>query len=187
VIDWSFAPTGLDTAWQNSGEFLRQTGMAVARHPLAVLAFGVVPAAERAYLLLHRKPIPQWRLTMLEALLTVWRILLFVGAVWVAITPERWRVVRLHFSGNAAAQRALEQMGGYLGQHLHAVLWELALFAAGFLLLNYLLVLMARGLARLGALREANQKKAFVSVLRNLVLVPLALIYLVELLQLKIY
>jgi hypothetical protein len=65
--------------------------------------------------------------------------------------------------------------------------WELVLFTAAFLLLNYALVWIARGLARLGALAEAHKQKAFVSVVRNLVLVPLGLVYLVELLLQKIY
>lgn len=183
----SFAPTGFTTAWHNSGAFWVATLSAVARHPLLILICAAVPAAERAYMLLETRPIPRWRLTLLEAVLTVWRILLCVGAVWVAVTPERWRALQLHFSGNAAAQRAMQQLGAYLGQHLHAVLWELVLFAAAFLLLNYLLVLMSRALLRPDVLRAKSRRKAFVSVLRNLVLVPLALIYLVELLQSKVY
>ena len=57
----SFPPTGFTTAWHNSGEFWVQTGMAVARHPLVVLVCAVVPAAERAYLLLEPRPIPAWK------------------------------------------------------------------------------------------------------------------------------
>jgi hypothetical protein len=187
VILWSFAPTGFATAWRNSGGFWAHTWLAVARHPWLLLACSAVLAAERAYLLLHTKPIPRWRLTLLEAVRTLGWILLCVVGVWVTLTPERRNAFRLHFSGNDVLQRSLQNLGAYLGQHLHVVLWELVMFAAAFLLLNYTLVLLARGLARLGALREANQKKAFVAVLRNLVLVPLGLIYLVELLQQKIY
>jgi hypothetical protein len=187
VILWDVTPTGFPTAWQNSGEFWAQTGMAVARHPLLVLACSAVPSAERAYLLLHADPIPRWRLTLHEAVLTVWRVLLCIGAVWVVLTPERWRAFWSRFSDNDAMQKSLQHLGAYLGQHLHVVLWELVLFAAAFLLLNYALVWTARGLARLGALREVDRQRAFVSVLRNLVLVPLALIYLVELLQQKFY
>ena len=183
----SFAPTGFTTAWQNSGEFWTETLSAVARHPLLILVCAAVPAAERAYVLLETRPIPGWRLTFLEVVLTLWRILLCVGAVWVAVTPERWEVIRLHFSGNAAGQRAMQRWGAYMGNHLHVVLWELAFLAAAFLLLNYLLVLASRGLNRRGTLRTENARKAFVSVLRNLVLIPVALIYLVELLQSKIY
>jgi hypothetical protein len=187
VILWDIAPTGFPRAWQNSGEFWAQTGMVVARHPLAVLVCSAVPAAERAYLLLHAEPIPRWRLTLLEAVLTVWRVLLCIGALWVVLTPERWRTFWFRFSDNYAMQNSLQHLGAYLGQHLHIVLWELTLFAAAFLLLNYALVWMARGLARLDTLREADRQRAFVSVVRNLVLVPLALIYLVELLQQKFY
>ena len=187
VALWSIEPTGFTTAWQNSLEFCAQTGMAVARHPLTVLACSAVPAAERAYLLLHTEPIPRWKLTLLEAVLTVWRVLLCVGALWVVLTPERWRTFWSRFADNDAMQKSLQHLGAYLGQHLRVVLWELVLFAAAFLLLNYALVLMARGLARLNALRDAERQRAFVSVLRNLVLVPLALIYLVELLQQKFY
>jgi len=131
---------------------------------------------------LETRPIPGWRLTLLEAILTLWRILICVAMVWVAVSPERWALLRAQFSGNTAAQMALQRMGTYLGDHLHAVLWELFFFAAAFLLLNYLLVLASRAL-----LPPGNKRKAFVSVLRNLVLVPLALIYLVQILQLKVY
>ena len=181
------SPNGFATAWHNTGLFWVETLRAVGRHPLVVLGCAVVPAAERAYLLLETKPIPRWRLTLLEAILTLWRILLCVGLVWVAVAPDRWRLLQLSFSGNAEAQLALQRIGANLGNHLHAVLWELAIFAVTFLLLNYLLVVASRGLARRGALREARHRKAFVSVLRNLVLAPLALIYLVELLQLRVY
>jgi hypothetical protein len=183
----SFVPTGLSSAWHNSGEFWVQTGMAVARHPLVVLVCAVVPAAERAYLLLESRPIPAWKQSLLEGLVTLWRVLLCVGMVWVAVSGERWRLLRAHFSGNASAQMALQRMGAYLGDHLHIVLWELFFFAAAFLLLNYLLVLMSRALIPADVLRTRDRRKAFVSVLRNLVLAPLALIYLVELLQLKVY
>ena len=180
-------PTGLATAWHNSGQFWVQTGMAVARHPLVVLVCAAVPAAERAYLLLETRPIPAWKQSLLEGLVTLWRILLCVGMVWVAVSPERWQLVRLHFTGNQSAQVALQRMGTYLGDHLHVVLWELFFFAAAFLLLNYLLVLMSRALLSPDVPPTRNRRKAFVSVLRNLVLVPLSLIYLVELLQLKVY
>ncbi len=159
----------------------------MARHPLVVLACSAVPAAERGYLLLHADPIPRWRLTLHEGVLTVWRVLLCIGALWVVLTPERWRAFWARFSDNEAMQKSLQHLGAYLGQHLHVVLWELALFAAAFLLLNYALVWAGRVLARLGTLREPDRQKAFVSVLRNLVLVPLALIYLVELAQQKFY
>ena len=111
-------PTGLATAWHNSGQFWVQTGMAVARHPLVVLVCAAVPAAERAYLLLETRPIPAWKQSLLEGLVTLWRILLCVGMVWVAVSGERWQLLRAHFSENAAAQTALQRMGTYLGDHL---------------------------------------------------------------------
>jgi hypothetical protein len=188
VILWSFAPTGFETAWRNSGEFWAQTGMAVARHPLLLLVCSAVPAAERAYTLLQTNPIPGWKLTLFEALVTLWRILLCAVAVWVTLSPERWAAFRLHFFDNVVLQRSLQRLGAYLGNHLHVVLWELVFFAASFLLLNFALVRTAKGLARQGgALHKAVRQKAFASALRNLVLAPLALIYLVELLQQKFY
>jgi hypothetical protein len=180
-------PAGIATAWHNSGGFWAETWMAVTRHPLVVLACGAVPAAERAYLLLETRPIPRWRLTLLEAILTLWRILICVAMVWVAVTPERWELTRAQLSGNVSAQVALQKLGAYLGNHLHVVLWELFFFAAAFLLLNYLLVLASRATVPPDPPAQRNRRKAFVSVLRNLVLVPLALIYLVELLALKVY
>ena len=183
----SFAPTGFAMAWHNSGEFWVQTGLAVARHPVVVLVCAAVPAAERAYLLLETRRIPAWKQSLLEGLVTLWRVLLCVGMVWVAVSGERWQLLRAHFSRNTAAQVALQRMGKYLGDHLHVVLWELFFFVTAFLLLNYLLVLMSRALIHPDILRPRDRRKAFVSVLRNLVLVPLALIYLVELLQFKAY
>ena len=183
----SFPPTGFATAWHNSGGFWAQTGMAVARHPLVVLVCAAVPAAERAYLLLETKPIPAWKQSLLEGLVTLWRILLCVGMVWVAVSAEKWQSLRSFFSQSDSAQLALQRMGTYLGDHLHVVLWELFFFAAAFLLLNYALVLISRALLPPDVSGTRNRRKAFVSVLRNLVLVPLALIYLVVLLQLKVY
>jgi hypothetical protein len=183
----SLPPAGFTTAWHNSGDFWAETWVAVMRHPLVVLACGAVPAAERAYLLLETRPIPRWRLTLLEAILTLWRVLICVAMVWVAVSPERWALLRSNFSGSTSAQMALQRMGTYLGDHLHVVLWELFLFAAAFLLLNYLLVLASRAMVPADLPGQRNRRRAFVSVLRNLVLVPLALIYLVELLGLKVY
>ena len=180
-------PAGMATAWHNSGDFWTETWMAVTRHPLIVLACGVVPAAERAYILLETRPIPRWRLTLLEGILTVWRIVICVAMVWVAVSSKRWALLRSHFSANETAQVALQRLGTYLGDHLHVVLWELFFFAAAFLLLNYLLVLASRALLRPDVQTPRNRRKAFVSVLRNLILVPLGLIYLVELLAMKVY
>jgi len=179
-----FVPPGITTAWHHSGDFWVETLQAAARHPLVMLVCAAVPAAVRAYLLLEAKPIPVWRVVLLEALLTVWRILLCVAMVWVALSPEKWESMRTLFSGNEIAQAALGRMGTHLGNHLHVVLWELFFFAAAFLLLNDLLVRASRTLFQP---EPPNRRKAFVSALRNLVLVPLALIYLVELLQLKVY
>jgi len=180
-------PTGMATAWHNSGYFWTETWTAVARHPLVVLACGALPAAERAYMLLETRPFPRWRLTLLEGILTLWRILLCVGLVWVAVNSERWALLRSHFSANETAQIAMQRLGRYLGDHLHAVLWELFFFAAAFLLLNYLIVLASRAIIPADPPGQRNRRRAFLSVLRNLVLVPLALIYLVELLQFKLY
>jgi len=157
------------------------------RHPLIVLACGAVPAAERAYILLETRPIPRWRLTLLEGILAVWRILLCIGVVWVAANSRQWALLRSHFSANETAQIAMQRLGRYLGDHLHVVLWELFFFVAAFLLLNYWLLLASRALIPADPRGQRNRRRAFVSVLQNLILVPLALIYLVELLQLKVY
>jgi hypothetical protein len=183
---WASEPIRFATAWQNTGAFWAQTLLAVARHPLAVLGCSVVPAAERAYFLLESKPIERWRLTALEAVLTVWRVLLFVVAVWVALSPEEWQALKQHFTNPDELQLSLQHTGAYLGRDLHVLLLELLFFAAAFLLLNFILVLIVRGLAKISAaLQSPIRQKALVSVLRNLLLVPLGLIYLVEIFRLR--
>ncbi len=183
---WSSGPIRFATAWQNTGEFWEQTLLAVARHPLAVLGCSVVPAAERAYFLLESKPIKRWRLAALEAVLTVWRVLLLVVAVWVALSPAEWLALKQRVTNPDELQLSLQRTGAYLGKDLHVLLLELLFFVAAFLLLNFILVLVVRGLAKvIAALRSPIRQKALVSVLRNLLLVPLSLIYLVEIFRIR--
>lgn len=185
---WASEPIRFATAWQNTGEFWAQTLQAVARHPLALLGCSIVPAAERAYFLLESKPIERWRLTALEAVLTVWRVLLLVVAVWAALSPGEWQVLKHRFTNSDEMQLSLQRTGAYLGKDLHVLLLELFFFVAAFLLLNFLLVLVVRVLAKIvAALRSPLRQKALVSVLRNLLLMPLALIYLVEIFRLRFF
>jgi hypothetical protein len=179
VILWNLAPTGFTEAWHNSVQFWVRTGLAIAHHPLAVLACAVVPAAERAYLMLETRPIPRWKLTLLEAVLTVWRVLICVVAVWVTVTPEEWRSLVRDFSSSVRMQQSLQRLGAYLGRNLHVLVWELVFFFAAFLLLQ----LAIRGVVNSGGRLDGLRRKALVSVLRNLLLVPVALIYLVELMR----
>ena len=180
-------PTGLATAWHNSGEFWVQTGMAVARHPLVVLVYAAVPAAERAYLLLETRPIPAWKQSLLEGLVTLWRVLLCVGTVWVAVSAEKWqslcsfafpRAVRcsLPCSGWATVPGASFPRGA-VGTGVVCSCVSFTELCAGAELRDCCRRLF----------RRRDRRKALVSVLRNLVLVPLALIYLVVLLQQKFY
>jgi hypothetical protein len=177
------APSGFAAAWRLSEEFWAQTAAAVARHPFAILFCSAGLAAERAYLLLRTRPIRPWQFVLWEAVLTVWRLLLCFVAVWVALTP-RERQGLLRMSDYVHLQYTLQRLGAFLGRQLHVLGWELFLFVAAFFALNLLLRLVIRGLAHFFAeLGERDKRKAYVAILRNLLLLPLALIYLVEMMR----
>ena len=178
------APSGFAAAWRLSAEFWVQTAAAVARHPFAILFCSAGLAAERAYLLLRSRPIRPWQFVLWETLLTIWRLLLCFVAVWVALTPyERQGLVRIT-TNYAQLQFTLQRLGAFLGRQLHVLGWEIFLFVAAFFVLNLLLRLVIRGLAHFVAeLGERDKRKAYVAILRNLLLLPLALIYLVEMMR----
>lgn len=178
------APSGFAVAWEQSRFFWAQTAAAVARHPLALLAFSAVLAAERAYLLLHTKPLERWQLALWETLLTVCRVLLCLVAIWVALTPHERQGLLTRLTTDGEVQYGLQRLGAFLGRQLHVLVWELILLAAAFVVLNLLLRLAVKGLARFVVwLREPDRRKASVAIVRNLILLPLALVYLVEIIR----
>ncbi len=184
MIFFDSAPSGFGVAWQQSAQFWTQTLATVVRHPLAILFCSAGLAAERAYLLLRSKPIRPWQFVLWEALLTVWRLLLCLVAVWAALTPHERLGLMRNLNNEAQLQYTLQRLGGFLGRELRVLVWELVLYLAAFFLLNMLLRLVMRLLAQMIALLgDVETRKAYVAIVRNLVLVPLALIYLVEMLR----
>jgi hypothetical protein len=176
---------GFAMAWEHTRLFWWQTGVAVAAHPLAVLFCAAVPAAERGYTLSQKEPIPRARLVLLEATVTLWRLFLCWVAVRVALSRPEWLHLREQAMSLAGWQLAMQRIGIHLSSHLRVVFWEIVLFFAAFLLLNALLGWLLQLLASVSRnwLRVTQHRKAAASVLRNLILAPLAVVYLVELLR----
>ena len=171
----------LTQAWAHTEAFAVQTWSVLRHHPLAVLVCAVVPAAERGYVLLRGRQLKPGQLGLLEGVVTLWRLLLCGVAIWAACSGYELRELRARVGAVGAWQLALDQLGDHIAHHLRAELWELLFFAAG-LLLGILLIRWAvRGVARASRwMRETPHQRATVSVLWNLVLVPMAVIYLVE-------
>jgi hypothetical protein len=184
VTFWVSNSSGFAVAWQHSKDFGQQTLFAVAHHFPLLLAVAVIPAALRAYFTLKAQPIPHWEFNLAEALLTVWRVLICAVALWVTLTPREWQAFKHYLHNGDQLQLAMQRLGAYLGRALHTLLWELLIFALAFWLLHALLSFIGGQLARSGDLeRYAVRRKAFGSVLRNLILAPLALIYLITILR----
>lgn len=179
TIPGSRPASPLALACSHTQVFWAQTGFAIAHHPLAVLVCAAVPAAERGYVLLRGGALDRSRLVLLEALATVGRILLCFVAIWAACSGKEWRALQSKVGTTAAWQIAADQVGWHLAHHLRMLVWELLFFAlalwAGFLVIRG----VVRGLAR-GWLRESRPQRAAIGVLLNLILVPVAVIYLVE-------
>jgi hypothetical protein len=185
LLGFPETPSSLAVAWRQSGIFCEQTGFAVAHHPLAILLCAAVPAIERGYVLAQTRTLPRLRLALLEAMVTLWRLLLCVVAIWMALSTEEWQRFSRHLGVMQSWELALQHLGAHLGNHLRVVLWEYAIFLAAFLLVNAAVSALVRALARGGNrwLQPAEHRRAMASVLRNLIVVPLAVIYLVETLR----
>ena len=184
MISWLSSPYGLAAAWQHSKLFWHQTLAAAGHHLQLLLAVAIIPAALRTYLILKNRLIWRWELNLVEALLTIWRILICAVAIWVMLTPREWQTFTHQLQHIDQLQIAMQRLGAYLGNALHILLWELLLFALAFWLLHWVLWLIAGQLARPGASeRRALRHKAISSFLRNLILGPLALIYMVAIMR----
>lgn len=175
-----YAGSALTEAWRLSEAFWTQTLRAFAHHPAIILLYAAPVAIERAWAALRSRPIPAAWLPAVEALVFLWRLLMCAVAAWVVLTPAQRASMRTILRSNASIQRTLQLLGAKLGQQLWLLLWETVLCLAAFFLLNWLVTAIARLLLR-GLNVEREQKKhrrvAFSAVARNLVLVPLALIY----------
>lgn len=172
--------SALAVAWQMSGVFLTQTLIAFAQHPGIVLLYAAPPATERAWVLLRSKPIPAWWLPSMEGLVAIWRLLLCAVALWVVLTPVQIAFLRGALTSSATFQAALDTFSENVNKGPDPLLWELAFFLAVFFLLNWLLSLIAHFWIEAPDLeqeRRENQRLALAAVARNLLLIPLALIY----------
>lgn len=184
MISWVSSPYGLAAAWQHSMVFWQQTLAAVSHHWPALLAVVIIPAALRAYLTLKVRPIQRWELNLSEALLTVCRILICGVAIWALLSYPEWQTFKLRLRNPSQFQLAVQRLGASLGKSLHILLWELLIFAFGFWLLHILLSFLADCLARAkDPERHVVLYRAIGSVLRNMILTPLALIYLVAMMR----
>lgn len=180
---WEIGPgplSALVEAWRQSRLFLAQTLTAFAQHPSVVLLYAAPPATARAWLLLRTKPVPGWWLPSLEALIAVWRLLMCVVALWVVLTPGQMDNLQHIFTSNALIQNLLDAIGENFGQQLWLLFWEIVICLAAFFLLNWLLGRMARlwvqGLD-IDLEHKLHQRRALVAVARNLLMVPLVMIY----------
>ena len=181
---WVTSAYGLAEAWEHSRGFVWETVAAVTHHLPVLLAVSIIPAALRAYFILKERRLPQWEANLAEALLTVWRVLICVVAIWATLTPMQWRTFKLRLHDADDFQLAMQRTGAHLGRSLHLLFWELLLFAIAFWSLYAIISLIARLTARIGdPEHRVRRSKAFGSILRNLILAPLALIYLVAILR----
>lgn len=171
----------LTLAWRHTEVFWVQTGETVAQHWFVLLICAAVPAAVRASLLLRPGSLQRGQLSLIELLVTLWRVLLCVVVVWAACSGTEWRKLSSRVGAVGAWQVSLGLVGMHAGHRLHSLVWELAFYVIAFLVADRLLCwglqLASRGN---GWLREARHRQAMVSLLRNLVLIPTAAIYLVE-------
>ena len=171
----------LTLAWRHTGAFWVQTGLALAHHWLVVLVCAAVPAVERGYRMLRARSATRGQLALMDLLVTLWRVGLCVVAVWAGTSGVEWRSLSARVGVVAAWQFALEELGSYFAHHLRMLVWELLFFALAFWLAGKLLDGLVHLTIRTGVwVRQAPYQQAAASMLRNLILVPLAVIYLVE-------
>jgi hypothetical protein len=182
VIDWASSPYGLSAAWHASKVLWQQT-LAAAFHHLPLLAgVAAAPAAIRSFLILESRPLRAWELNLAEAILTLWRVLICATAIWVTLTPREWAAFEQRLRHPDQFQMAVQHLGAHLGSALHLLAWEMVLLAFALWVIHVLLSLLADRLALRGDEdRHILRYKAWSSVLRNLILAPLALIYLASL------
>lgn len=174
----------LSLAWRQTGVFWSQTFHALARHPLPIFACAAVPAVERCFVLLHGTRLSRGSMAAMEFLVTLWRVMLCGVVVWAACSGREFQVLHAQMGALAAWQVALDHVGAYLAHRVRAVLWEILFFVVVAILaegiVRWLVLAMARHVAWL---REMSHQKATLSVWRNLILIPVVLIYLVEIVR----
>lgn len=172
--------SSLAESWRLTEAFWAQTLSAFVRHPTIILLYALPVAVERAWALLRTRPIPAWWIPSLDALVVLWRALLCLVALWVVLTPAQDSSLWSMLTNNAVIQSRLSGLGESIGRQLRLLGWETLFYLIAFLLLNWLVSLVARlsfWNRDLDPQRRDNQRAAIATIGRNLVLVPLALIY----------
>jgi hypothetical protein len=167
-------------AWRLTGAFWTQTLAAFAHHPGLVLLYAVPAAAERGWVLLRTKPVPAWWIPLLDALLILWRVLMCVVALWIVLTPSQTATLRSALASNALMQAKLDGLGMVVGKQLWLLAWEILLYIVAFALLNLLLTFFSGMWIRgqdADPDHKKNQQSALAAIARNLLLIPLGLIY----------
>jgi hypothetical protein len=173
--------SALPLAWQHSGEFWTQTGIAIGQHPFVVFVCAVVPAAERVFVHLRSGRITHGQMALLEILVTLWRIMLCAVAAWLACTGHEWETLSARVGRVDAWPVALQLFGRYIGHHVRMELWQVVFFVLAFLLLGLILRWSVAALAQGSAwMRVENHRRAVLSGLLNLIYAPVAVIYLIE-------
>lgn len=179
LFDTGFA---LPQAWQMSAAFWEQTLAAFFSHPGIVLLYATPVALERAWVVLRTRSAPSRGLPWLEAVVVFWRLILCAVAVWVVVTPAQAAYLLKTLQSNTLIQATIDSLSQSLGDHLWLLAWEIGFCLTACIVLNFLL----SGVARLWVMGQdvepeerKNRRVAVTAVARNLVLVPLALIYIV--------
>jgi hypothetical protein len=169
-------------AWQMSAAFWKQTFAAFLSHPGIVLLYATPVALERAWVVLRNRPIPAVSLVWLEACVNLWRLLLCAVAVWIVVTPAEAAYLLKILQSNTLIQATIDSLSLSLGDHVWLLAWEIGFCLAACIVLNLLL----SGVARIWVMgqdvepeEKKNRRVAATAVARNLILVPLALIYVV--------
>lgn len=169
-------------AWQMSAAFWKQAVAAFLSHPGIILLYATPVALERAWAVLRNKPIPAVSLAWLEAFVNLWRLLLCAVAVWVVVTPAEAAYLLKVLQSNTLIQATLDSLNNVLGNHFWLLAWEIGFCLAACVVLNLLL----SGIARIWVMGQdvapeerKNRRVAVTAVARNLILVPMALIYIV--------
>jgi small-conductance mechanosensitive channel len=171
----------LSLAWRHTGIFWSQTATTLARHPVAILACASIPAVERWIVSMRGSRLSRGAIATLELLVTLWRVMLCVVVIWAACTGRELRELTAQMGAMAAWQVAIENVGVYLAHHIRAVLWELFFLAVALLLADRIARWLVLAFSRsVEWLREKSHRRAVLSVWRNLILFPIAVIYLVE-------
>lgn len=176
------SPSSLPEAWQMSAAFWKQSFAAFATHPGIVLLYATPVALERAWVVLRNRPVPARGLPWLEAMVNLWRLMLCAVAVWVVVTPAQAAYLLKILTSNTLIAATIDSLSASLGNHFWLLAWEIAFCLAACIVLNFLL----SGFARIWVMgqdidheEKKHRRMAVTALARNLILVPLALIYVV--------